>query len=236
MSIDIPFLKETFFICLKGIPVTLKLTFFPIIMACPISFFMAITKMGPANFKYKIIAVYISIVRGTPMVLQILILYSLLPSLLNVMIKILGFNINIFDVNSIIYAYTVFTLNTIAVLSEVFRSALSTVDKGQLEAAQSIGLSEFNAYIKIIIPQALVVALPNLCNVTINLLKGTSLAFMMTIKDITALAKLEAAYGYNYIEAYIVVFVIYILVCSIIQIIYKVVEKELGIYRRLVAN
>ena len=58
----------------------------------------------------------------------------------------------------------------------------------------------------------------------------------MTIKDITALAKLEAAYGYNYIEAYIVVFVIYILICSIIQIIYKVVEKELGIYRRLVAN
>lgn len=236
MTINIEFMKETFLIALRGIPTTLKLTFISMLIASPFAFYMAIVKLSKARFLQKLITLYVSIIRGTPMVLQILILYSLLPTLLNLLIKKLNLNINIFDVNPIIYAYTVFTLNTIAVLSEVFRSALSTVNKGQLEAAYCAGLSSFRAYTRIIIPQALVVALPNICNVTVNLLKGTSLAFLMTVKDITALAKLEAAYGYNYIEAYIVVFLIYILICSIIQLVFKIAEKQVGAYRYLTSG
>ena len=76
-------------------------------------------------------------------------------------------------------------------LAEILRSAILTVDKGQLEAAQAIGLTNRQAYIRIVFPQALRAALPNLCNLVINLVKGTSLVFVMTIKDITAIAKVE---------------------------------------------
>lgn len=231
MLLNMEFLKQTFWVALSGIPTTLKLTFISMLIASPFAFYMALAKMHQKKYVKNVIAVYISFIRGTPMVLQILIIYSLLPSLLNLIIKKLGIAINVFDVNPILYAYIVFTLNTIAVLSEVFRSALSTVSKEQMEAAQCAGLSNFRAYTRIIIPQALVVALPNLCNVTINLLKGTSLAFLMTVKDITALAKMEAAYGYNYIEAYIDVFIIYILLCVVIQQIFKSVEAHIGAYR-----
>lgn len=75
----------------------------------------------------------------------------------------LGLSFNIFRTDPIIYAYIVFTLNTTAVLSEVFRSALSTVPDGQLEAALSIGLNARQAYVRIISAGAFIAALPNLC-------------------------------------------------------------------------
>jgi L-cystine transport system permease protein len=125
----------------------------------------------------------------------------------------------------------VFTLNTIATLSEVFRSALSTVDRGQLEAAEAAGLTPIQAYVRIIIPQAMVTAVPNICTTTTNLIKSTSLAFLMTVKDITAVAKVEAAYGYNYIEAYMDIWIIYIVLCTIVELFFKILEKRLRAYK-----
>jgi L-cystine transport system permease protein len=216
-----------------GIPTTMRITIMALLIATPIGFYMALARIQHIKFARQIVTLYISFIRGTPIVLQILIVYSLLPSLLNSFIKNIGWDVNIFDINPIIYAYIVFSLNTIASLSEVFRSALLTVNKGQLEAGLSIGLSRAQTYIRIIIPQALVVALPNICNVTINLIKGTSLAFIMTVKDITAIAKVEAAYGYNYIEAYIDVFLVYLIVCAITQMVFKYLENHFGAYRAL---
>ena len=72
----------------------------------------------------------------------------------------------------------------------------------------------------------MVSALPNLCNLVINLIKNSSLAFLMTVKDITAVAKIEASYGFNYIEAYLDIFVIYILICSVIQFLFRFIEKR----------
>ncbi len=83
------------------------------------------------------------------------------------------------------------------------------------------------------IPQAIVSALPNICNTTVNLLKSTSLAFMMTVKDITAVAKLNAAYGYNYIEAYLIIFFIYIVLCTVVQLLFKMLERYFSSYKRL---
>jgi L-cystine transport system permease protein len=84
---------------------------------------------------------------------------------------------------------------------------------------------------RIIMPQALVNALPNLCNLTVNLIKASSLAFIMTAKDITAIARIEASFGYNYIEAYIVIFVMYIILCSLTQLLFNMAETRAGRYR-----
>ena len=144
----------------------------------------------------------------------------------------MGSSFNVFDnVNPFWYAVIVFSLNTIALLAEVFRSALMSIDKGQLEAGVSIGLTEWQTYRHVIIPQALVVALPAVCNITVNLIKGTSLAFLMTVKDVLAIGKIAASYGYNYIEAYLDVFIVYIIVCTIVQIAYKLVEQRLRVFR-----
>lgn len=228
MKLNTEFMIEAFKASLSGIPVTLGITVVSLMISMPLALIMAIKKInskGPLSF---LINTYVSIVRSTPMVLQILLLYSLLPSFLNFFIKqVLKIDFNIFKIPAIYYAYAVFSLNTTAILSEVFRSALLTVDKGQLEAGLSIGLGKFLTYIRIIIPQALVVALPNICNVTVGLLKSSSLAFFMTVQDITAIAKLKAAYAYNYIEAYSIIFILYIILCTMVQLIFKYIEVQI---------
>ena len=228
MKLNTEFMIEAFKASLSGIPVTLGITVVSLMISMPLALMMAIKKMnskGPLSF---LINTYVSIVRSTPMVLQILLLYSLLPSFLNFFIKqVLKIDFNIFKIPAIYYAYAVFSLNTTAILSEVFRSALLTVDKGQLEAGLSVGLSKFLTYIRIIIPQALVVALPNICNVTVGLLKSSSLAFFMTVQDITAIAKLKAAYAYNYIEAYSIIFILYIILCTMVQLVFKYIEVQI---------
>ena len=228
MKLNTEFMIEAFKASLSGIPVTLGITVVSLMISMPLALMMAIKKInskGPLSF---LINTYVSIVRSTPMVLQILLLYSLLPSFLNFFIKqVLKIDFNIFKIPAIYYAYAVFSLNTTAILSEVFRSALLTVDKGQLEAGLSVGLGKFLTYIRIIIPQALVVALPNICNVTVGLLKSSSLAFFMTVQDITAIAKLKAAYAYNYIEAYSIIFILYIILCTMVQLVFKYIEVQI---------
>lgn len=231
MSFDIDFFIDTFFLSLKALPITLQLTIVTLLISIPLGFLLAYIRVNNLPFLAKIGAIYVSFIRGTPIVIQILLVYSMFPSILDSFFHSMNISINIFDINPIIYAYIVFSFNTIAILSEVFRSALFTVNKGQLEAAQSIGLTTFQSYRRIIIPQAMVSAIPNLCTTTMNVVKMTSLAFLMTVKDITAVAKVEAGFGYNYIEAYLDIWIIYLVVCSIIEILFHLLEKTLKTYK-----
>src|SRR5699024_9228383 len=118
-----------------------------------------------------------------------------------------------------------------ALLIEVFRSALSAVDKGQLEAAHSVGMNNFQAYMRIIIPQALVVALPNICTTTVNLIKATSLGYAMSLPEITLRAKVAANVGYNYVEAYIDIFLVYLILCTAVEYLFIWYEKRLSRYK-----
>lgn len=234
MSFNIDFFIETFFLALTGIPTTLKITVVTLLISIPFGFLLAVIRINKIPFIARLGAIYVSFIRGTPIVVQILIIYSMVPSILAIFLKSVNSSINVFDINPILYAYIVFSLNTIAILSEVFRSALLTVNKGQLEAAQSIGLTSLQSYRRIIIPQALVAAVPNICSAAMNLVKATSLAFLMTVKDVTAIAKVEAGFGYNYIEAYLDVWIIYLIICSLVEILFRLSEKNLKKYKTAV--
>lgn len=228
---DVQFLFKTFFLLWKAVPVTLLITAVSLVAGVVLGFLIALSRIHKIKVLSQISSVFVSFIRGTPIILQIMIVYSVVPSFLNALFVNAGSKINIFDLNPIYYAFIVFGLNNAAVLSEVFRSALLTVNKGQLEAGYTSGLTYWQTYRRIIIPQALTVAVPNLCNATVGLIKNTSLAFLMTVKDITAVAKIEASYGYNYIEAYLDIFVIYIIICSVVQIMFKQWEKNLARYK-----
>ena len=229
---DVGFLLRTFALLWTAVPTTLLITVVSLIFGALFGFLLALARIYNVKVLKQIGAVYVSFMRGTPVVLQILVVYSVFPSFLNSVVKQSGSTFNVFDINPILYAFIVFSLNTTATLSEVFRSALLTINKGQLEAGYTSGLTSFQTYKRIILPQAFVAALPNLCNATVGLIKNTSLAFMMTVKDITAVAKIEASFGYNYIEAYLDIFVIYIIICSVVQYLFKLWERRVSVYKR----
>ena len=174
--------------------------------------------------------VYIYLTRCIPSIVMLFVVYYGLPEFL------LTFGIDMNHVGKGVFVIITFSVLFSSAMCEVFRSAYLSVDPGQMEAALSIGMSRKQAYIRIILPQAMVAALPNICNTTISLLKSTSLAFMMSVKDITAIAKMKAAYGYNYIEAYLVIAFIYIIVCTIVQILFQLIERRISGYKKLVLS
>lgn len=221
---DFSYISETFIKALAGIPVTLGIMIVSILISFFPALFLALGRIHKVKGVTGFSVVYLTFIRSTPPILLILFCYSLFPSLINQVLKASGFNV--FDINPIYYAFVIFGLMTTGSLSEIIRSSLLTVNKGQLEAALAIGLTKKQAYLRIIFPQAIKQALPNLCNLVINLVKGTSLVFVMTVKDITAIAKVEAAYGYHYFESYFVIFVIYIVICGLIQYAFKVLERR----------
>lgn len=224
---DLQYMLDTFLLTLQGIPNTLIITFGSIFIAAPIAFSFSLIRFYNVPVVSQIIKIYISMLRATPLILLIMIFYSFLPSFLNVMFNKLNWNIDIFEIEPIFLAMLVFVIVVTGSLTEVFRSALLTVDKGQLEAGVATGLTVFQTFRRIIIPQAIVSAIPPLCNLVITVIKGTSLVFVMTVKDVTAIAKVQAAFGYRYTESYVVIFIMYIILCSIIQIIFKNIEDRI---------
>ena len=223
---DLNYIVNTFLVTLKGIPVTLIIMVVAILLSFIPALLLALGQIYKVRGVRTFSVVYLAFIRATPPILLILFFYSLFPSLLNQIFKSLGSQVDVFKFNPLYYAFIIYSLMTTGSLSEILRSAILTVDKGQLEAAQAIGLTNFQAYRRIVFPQALRSALPNLANLVINLVKGTSLVFVMTVKDITALAKVEASHSYQYSESYLVIFVIYLIICGLIQWIFRDLEKR----------
>ena len=224
---DLNYIVNTFLVTLKGIPVTLIIMVVAILLSFIPALLLALGQIYKVRGVRTFSVVYLAFIRATPPILLILFFYSLFPSLLNQIFKSLGSQVDVFKFNPLYYAFfIIYSLMTTGSLSEILRSAILTVDKGQLEAAQAIGLTNFQAYRRIVFPQALRSALPNLANLVINLVKGTSLVFVMTVKDITALAKIEASHSYQYSESYLVIFVIYLIICGLIQWIFRGLEKR----------
>ena len=223
---DLNYIVNTFLVTLKGIPVTLIIMVVAILLSFIPALLLALGQIYKVRGVRTFSVVYLAFIRATPPILLILFFYSLFPSLLNQIFKSLGSQVDVFKFNPLYYAFIIYSLMTTGSLSEILRSAILTVDKGQLEAAQAIGSTNFQAYRRIVFPQALRSALPNLANLVINLVKGTSLVFVMTVKDITALAKIEASHSYQYSESYLVIFVIYLIICGLIQWMFRGLEKR----------
>ncbi|MDP1419491.1 amino acid ABC transporter permease [Peribacillus simplex] len=230
-GLDYKFLVETFFVALSGVPITLFITIVALIVALPLGFLLALSRINQIPVLNRLAQIYVSFVRGTPVIIQIFIIYSSVPLMLTSIFERYDVEMKVYDVNPIWYAFIVFSLNTTAILIEVFRSAISTVSKGQLEASYAVGLTTAQAFRRIIIPQTLVVALPNICTATVNLIKATSLGYALSLQEITLRAKVAANVGYNYVEAYIDIFLVYLILCSLVEYLFKRYEKRVSRFK-----
>ncbi len=228
---DFKFLVDTFFVALSGVPIALIITIISLLIALPLGFMLALTRINKIPVLQRFAQVYVSFIRGTPVIVQIFIVYSSVPLLLTSLFEKYHIDKNVYDINPIWYAFIVFSINTTAIMIEIFRSAIGTVSKGQLEAAYSVGLTNVQAFRRIIIPQVLVTALPNICTATVNLIKATSLGYAMSLQEITLRAKVAANVGYNYVEAYLDIFLVYLILCSLVEYVFKRYEKRLSKYK-----
>ena len=191
-----------------------------VIMAIP-------TKNNPFVKVLQVLAnLYITIFRGTPMVVQLLIIHF-------VLFPILGINFSNIILGSfviqgvVIEAIIAFALNSGAYMSEIMRGGINSVDKGQLEAGRALGLSYSKTMVSVVIPQAFKNVLPTLGNEFIALIKETSVASFIAVTDLTKAFQNMANSTYENIVPYIVLALIYLVLVILITILVRVMEKKL---------
>ena len=166
---------------------------------------------------------YVWIFRGTPMLMQLFVFYYALPL----------FTYDVFGVSlripALLAAFIAFSLNSAAYLSEIFRGAIQSIDKGQMEAAKALGMSYYQAMFKIIIPQSYRRLIPPLGNELITLVKDTSLVASISLFDLLRTVQVMNNSSGEWVY-FIYAGVIYLFVTSIIQLVFDKLEKKYSVY------
>jgi His/Glu/Gln/Arg/opine family amino acid ABC transporter permease subunit len=211
--LDYEFMVSVVPALLRVLPVTLNVTAVSISLALPLALATALVRIYRVPFLRQAAAVYLSFARGTPLLVQIYLSYYGLPKVLNHLGDRYGWSIDVSSIPAIAFIYLAFTLNVGAYASETMRAAIEAIDRGQMEAALSVGMSRWQGMRRIVLPQAFTIALPSLGNTVIALLKDTSLAFLVSVVELMGEAKIQAARGLQFFEVYVVAALIYWVVC-----------------------
>ena len=224
------FAIEQFPEVLKGVPITMAITIVAMIFGMLFGILIALCRIYKLPILNRLFILYISFIRGTPLIVQLYVFFYGVPVLLDFINVKFGTNFNASEISPLIYAFIVYTLNTSAYQAETFRSSINAIHVGQMEAAQSIGMTTAQAMYRIILPQAFIVALPNLGNLFIGLIKATSLAFAVKVVEIMALARIIANDGYLFLEMYLVAAVIYWIISLVFEYTFVAMEKRMRRY------
>ncbi len=203
-------------IFMKGITVTIPLTFISFTLALIIALLTAIVQIANIKGLKQIARLYVWIIRGTPLLVQLFVIFYGLPNLHITM-------------NAFPAAILVFSLNTGAYASETIRAAIEAVPVGQSEAGECVGMNYVQIMTRIVLPQALKTAFPPLSNSLIGLLKDTSLATNITITEMFLVSQRIAARTYETFALYCEVAVVYLLFCTVLTKLQSLCEKKLKI-------
>ena len=214
---------------LRYLPTTLELTLIATFMGYVIGLVLALVKIHRVPVLRQLAAFFISVIRGTPILVQLYITYYGIPLLLKYINLTHGTSYNINNIPAVIFAIIALGLNQSAFDAEIIRAAIQSVDRGQIEAAKALGMTGWQVLRRVILPQAVTVALPSLGNSLISLIKGTSLAFTVAVVDLTAQGRILAGRNFRYFEAYCSLAIIYWVITIVLEKLFQWLEKRFSV-------
>jgi len=198
---------------------TLVLTVTSVLTALVLGVFLALAKISSNPFINKPATAYVFFFRGTPLLIQLFIIYFALPMIDPRL-----------DVGSrFMAAFIAFSLNIAAYLAEIIRAAIQSIDKGQMEAARSLGLSYGQAMRLVIIPQSYRRMIPPICNEFVMVLKDTALVSIIALNDLTFQTKMIASNKASAL-VYIPSLIIYLILTAVFTAIFNKLEKKFSVY------
>lgn len=203
----------------SGLQVTISLFLVVLVLSIPGGILLALLRLSGVSLLNRIVGFFVYIMRGTPLMLQILFIYYALPIMTDGTIQ--------FD--DATAAIVSFVLNYSAYLCEVFRGGIQSIPRGQYEGAKVLGFSYGQTMRKIILPQMVKRVLPPLANETINLLKDTSLVYILAMNDILRITRSIVQRDFD-ISAFIVAGIFYLLMTFVLTNIFNRIEKRLAVY------
>ena len=229
MTFDFETAVEAFAFILKHLPLTLFLPAVTLLIGIVLGSIVAIVRLRSNKLVNAILAIVVSFFRSVPAILQVFIMYYSLPYLIAPILSIVtGSVVKPFDVSPYWTAYIFFIIYQTAYQSENISGALLSVDKGQIEAALAAGLSYYQAYKRIILPQAFAVAMPSFFTYYLHGIKSLALLFTIKIVDIFAAADIFAALYSRRTEPYVADAIIYWLLCVVLTFVFNSWERSLS--------
>ena len=208
-------LMDTVVLMLEGSEVTLEIFCVTLVLALPLGILAALGRLSPLS---RFMEFYIWLMRGTPLMLQLLFVYFALP-----MVGIL--------LPDIAAALLAFTLNYAAYFAEIFRAGIQSVPRGQYEAAKTLGMTYGQTMRRIILPQVIRIVLPPISNETINLVKDTSLIYILAMNDLLRVARTIVQREFD-MTPFVVAAVFYLAMTAVLTWGFKKLEAHYGKYAK----
>ena len=207
---------DTILLMLEGSTITLEIFCVTLALALPLGLFAALGRLSRFRLLTRLLEVYIWIMRGTPLMLQLLFVYFALP-----MVGIL--------LPDIAAALLAFVLNYAAYFAEIFRSGIQAVPRGQFEAARALGMSAPLTMRRIVLPQVLRITLPPVSNETINLVKDTSLVYILAMNDLLRVARTIVQREFD-MTPFLIAGIFYLTMTAVLTYGFKKLEAHYGRY------
>lgn len=218
MILDLEYMAGLVPVILRYVPLTLGMAITAMAIALVLAVVLAIIRVLQVPLIGAVVAIFISFFRGTPLLVQLFLFYYGLPQVISAFRTIDG----------VTAAVTGLTLHFAAYMAESIRGAILGIDRSQWEAGQSVGMTQLQLMRRIILPQAARVAAPTLLNYFIDMIKSTSLAFTLGVTEMMGAAQKEAAGSFRYLEAFLVVALIYWAIVEALSFAQRRLEVRLG--------
>ena len=209
-------LLNTVVLMLEGTQVTLQIFFITLIASLPLGLLAALGRISSVKPLSRFMEFYIWLMRGTPLMLQLLFVYFALP-MVGIMLP------------DIAAALLAFTLNYAAYFAEIFRAGIQSISRGQYEAAKTLGMTHKQTMHRIIIPQMIRHVLPPVSNETINLVKDTSLIYILAMNDLLRVARTIVQREFD-MTPFVVAAVFYLIMTAVLTWGFKKLEAHYGKY------
>lgn len=220
LSFDFMYSLKLIPMLIKAMKTTISLSVFGMILGLIIGIALAIIRIYKIPIIKQLAEIYISFFRGTPLLVQLFLLYFGIPQVIPPLQNMTAYTAALIGLG----------LNASAYIAEILRSSINAIDKGQMEACLSVGMTKGEGLKRIILPQAFRIAIPPLGNIFVDTVKGSSLAFTLGVVELLAKAQMAASSSYKFFESYIVVAIMYWIIIEFFSYLQKVLERKISVY------
>ena len=212
----IELLKECLPSLTSGLMVTIEISVISLMIAVILGIIFGVFSISKSKVLKSLATIYLYIIRGTPLMVQALIIYFGIAPLI------------VEKSNPVYCAISALSLNAGAYMSEIFRAGIMAVDPGQTEAARSLGLGYLKTMQKVVLPQAIKVMIPSIINQFIVTIKDTSILTVITIRELTASGQIIVARNFKPLQTYILVGIMYFILITALSVLSKCIERRLN--------
>ncbi|NIK79511.1 L-cystine transport system permease protein [Paenibacillus castaneae] len=228
--IDISYVLEYLIKLLPTLRITLLIVVSSIVIGLGVGFIVALPQLYKIPILRRFSQIYLSFFRGTPILIQLFLFYYGLPEVLKLV------HMDVSRVPALYFVILTYALHSGAYLAEMIRAAVGAVDRGQVEAAYAVGMTGFQAFTRIVLPQAIAISIPVFANLVIANLKDTSLAFSLGIMELTGKSQTLAVMSRHFVETYISLALIYFVISFGLEQLFHLLERRMQRHNRRAAT